>query len=153
MAKYLDDNGLIYFWSKIKTLFVQKDGNKVLSTNDFTNTLKTKLEGLNNYEPVTTTVNGLMTAVDKIKLNAFGEASTYALKTDITGLYKYKGSVNTASDLPNNASVGDVYNIVTASIYGGAGMNVVWTGSEWDALGDIFEIQSITNTEIDTICV
>lgn len=44
--KYLDENGLLYFWQKIVSKFVQKDGNKVLSSNDFTDALKTKLEGV-----------------------------------------------------------------------------------------------------------
>lgn len=49
MAKYLDNNGLLYLWSKIKAAFVQKDGTKVLSTNDYTTTEKNKLAGLSNY--------------------------------------------------------------------------------------------------------
>ena len=31
------------------------------------------------------------------------------------------------------------------------GMNYAWTGEEWDALGQVFEIQAITNGEIDSI--
>ena len=30
-------------------------------------------------------------------------------------------------------------------------MNYAWDGSAWDALGQTFEIQSITNGEIDEI--
>ena len=30
-------------------------------------------------------------------------------------------------------------------------MNYAWTGTAWDALGTTFEINSITNGEIDTI--
>lgn len=41
MAKYLDDNGLLYFWGKLKAYFVAKEAGKGLSTNDFTDTLKT----------------------------------------------------------------------------------------------------------------
>jgi len=87
-----------------------------------------------------------MSKDDKAKLDAFGAASTYALKTDITGLYKYKGSKATTSALPTSGNdVGDVYNVEAT------GMNYVWTGSEWDALGEIFTIDAITNSEIDTI--
>lgn len=46
MAKYLDENGLLYFWQKIKNMFVAKDGNKVLSTNDYTTAEKDKLSGI-----------------------------------------------------------------------------------------------------------
>ena len=30
-------------------------------------------------------------------------------------------------------------------------MNYAWTGKGWDALGEAFAIESITNAEIDTI--
>lgn len=44
--KYLDDNGLLYLWGKIKALFVQKETGKGLSTNDYTTTEKNKLAGI-----------------------------------------------------------------------------------------------------------
>lgn len=44
--KYLDSEGLLYFWQKITSAFVKKDGNKVLSTNDYTTDEKTKLAGI-----------------------------------------------------------------------------------------------------------
>ena len=69
-------------------------------------------------------------------------------------MYKYKGSVANSSNLPTSGQTkGDVYNIVNASSYGPAGTNVAWDGSAWDALGGLFEIESITNAEIDAICV
>lgn len=81
-------------------------------------------------------------------------SNTYAKKTDIAGMYKYKGSVADASKLPKSGQVtGDVYNIETSSQYGGAGMNVAWDGTKWDPLGEIFTITSITNEELDEICV
>lgn len=46
MAKFLDNNGLIYLWSKIKEKFVAKETGKGLSTNDFTTELKNKLDGV-----------------------------------------------------------------------------------------------------------
>lgn len=103
--------------------------------------------------PATPTQNGQMSKEDKAKLDAFGAASTYALKADIVGMYKYKGSVADASKLPTTGQVkGDVYNIVAPSIYGDAGANVAWTGTEWDSLGPVFRIESLTNAQIDTIC-
>lgn len=44
--KYLDENGLLYFWQKIVGKFVQKDGTKGLSSNDFTTAMKDKLAGI-----------------------------------------------------------------------------------------------------------
>lgn len=43
---YLDKNGLLYFWQKCKGFFVAKETGKGLSTNDFTNELKTKLDNI-----------------------------------------------------------------------------------------------------------
>lgn len=78
----------------------------------------------------------------------------YAKKEDIVGMYKYKGSVADATKLPTAGQVtGDVYNIVAASVYGGPGANVAWDGTRWDSLGEIFQITSMTASEIDAICV
>lgn len=86
------------------------------------------------------------TTAEKSKLAAFGDASTYALKSDITNMYKYKGSVATVSLLPSTGQTsGDVYNVEAN------GMNYAWNGTEWDALGEIFTITSISNSDIDTI--
>jgi hypothetical protein len=86
------------------------------------------------------------TTAEKNKLAAFGAASTYALKADITNMYKYKGSVATVSALPSSDNTtGDVYNVEAT------GMNYAWNGTAWDALGEIFTITSISNSEIDTI--
>ena len=51
MAKYLDNDGLIYLWSKIKNLFsgkVDKEAGKGLSTNDYTTAEKNKLAGISS---------------------------------------------------------------------------------------------------------
>lgn len=97
------------------------------------------------YTVATSAANGLMSSTDKSKLDAFGSADTYAKKSDIVGMYKYKGSVDSTSDLPTSGnSTGDVYDV-------GNGMNYAWNGTAWDALGEIFSITSVTNTEIDTI--
>lgn len=46
MANYLDKNGLLYLWGKIKAAFVAKEAGKGLSTNDFTTEAKSKLDGI-----------------------------------------------------------------------------------------------------------
>ena len=222
MAKYLDNDGLLYLWQKIKNVFASKDAlndkvdkvtGKGLSTNDYTTDEKNKLNGIeagaqvnprvgvdgNSREISGYSVNddmgvlimgyddpspdgGLIavplasavqeaiesfstalagkvdaedgkglstndyTTAEKNKLAAFGAASTYALKADITNMYKYKGSVATVSALPSSGNTtGDVYNVEAT------GMNYAWNGSAWDALGEIFTITSISNGEIDTI--
>ncbi len=90
------------------------------------------------------------TNTTQIATTAFVKA---AVDTAVSGLYKYKGSVATASNLPTTGNVtGDVWDIQQTSTYGAPGTNVVWNGEAWDALGGLFEITSITNSEIDTIC-
>lgn len=212
---FLDNNGLLYFWQRIKTILadkVDKEDGKGLSSNDFTTAEKNKLNGLTNYtlptatdtilggikvgdnlkitngvlsaikdsyslptasatqlggikvganltidngvlsakdttySEATTTAKGLMSSADKTKLNGFSSADNYALKSEIVGMYKYKGSVATVSKLPSTGNTaGDVWNVEDG------GMNYAWTGTAWDSLGEIFTITSITNGEIDTI--
>lgn len=112
--------------------------------------MKAIIEGAN------TSNAGLMSAADKAKLDAFQAASNYALKSDITGVYKFKGTVAIKDYLPSSGmSGGDIYNISSASSYGPEGTNVVWDAdsNRWETLSGIFSIDAITNTEIDEICV
>jgi len=74
------------------------------------------------------------------------DADTFARKSELTNVYKYKGSVATEAELPAADNVaGDVYNVEAND------MNFAWNGTKWDPLGASFSIQSITNTEIDAI--
>lgn len=52
----------------------------------------------------------------------------------------FVASVRTADDLPKTPGEGDMYNIETDSIYGAAGMNVVWTADGWDPMGPIIDL-------------
>ena len=98
------------------------------------------------YAPATASANGLMSAADKSKLDGFGTADTYALKSDLSSVYKYKGSVASETDLPASGNTsGAVYNVEDT------GMNYAWNGTAWDPLGGSFDLEAITNQEIDTI--
>lgn len=98
------------------------------------------------YAPATASANGLMSAADKSKLDGFGTADTYALKSDLSSVYKYKGSVASETDLPASGNTsGAVYNVEDT------GMNYAWDGTAWDPLGGSFDLEAITNQEIDTI--
>lgn len=134
------------------TIPVVKTGTAAPTTSDISDgEIYLRFGTQQSYDPATQTTDGLMSAADKTKLDAFGAASNYALKSDITAMYKYKGSVATAAALPSTGqTVGDVYNIEAASVYGGEGMNVAWNGTAWDPLGEIFSVSALTNTEIDT---
>lgn len=167
--KILDENGLLYLWNKLKTMFagkVDKVEGMGLSSNDFTGEEKTKLAGLENYtlpEASATALGGVKVgaglAINEGVLSATGGGTAdavdwsnvqnkpdLALKSDLTSLYRFKGSVTNFAALPAEDNVaGDVWNVEAT------GMNYAWTGSEWDALGEVFEVESITNAEIDAI--
>lgn len=169
MSKFLDENGLLYLWGKIKTLAsgkVDKVEGKGLSTNDYTAADKSKLDGLENYTlPAATadTLGGVKVgaglAINQGVLSAAGGGTAdsvdwsnvqnkpdLALKSDLTSIYRYKGSVQNYASLPTTGNtVGDVWNVSAT------GMNYAWTGEDWDALGQEFQIEAITNGEIDTI--
>lgn len=98
------------------------------------------------YSPATSSANGLMSSTDKAKLDGFSAASNYVLKSDVSGVYKYKGSVATFAELPSSGNTaGDVWDVQEN------GMNYAWDGTKWDSLGTAFEVMSITNAEIDAI--
>lgn len=55
----------------------------------------------------------------------------------------YAGSVATENDLPASPEVGALYNIESDSSYGSAGMNVAWTGEEWDSMGPTIDLSAL----------
>lgn len=83
MAKYLDDNGLLYLWSKIKGAFVKKETGKVLSTNDYTTAEKEKLAGIEAGANKTTIVDNL---TSESTTSALSAAQGKALKASIDSI-------------------------------------------------------------------
>lgn len=166
---YLDENGLRYLWLKILALVSDLGGGDMLKSIYDTNgngivdnaeKVNGKTVAVNvpsdakftdtTYSNATSSAAGLMSGTDKSKLDALPTAasleSTYAKKTDITGVYKYKGSVAAVSNLPSTGNTtGDVYNVEAR------GINYAWNGSAWDALGELFEVPAIPNATIDSI--
>lgn len=113
MSKFLDENGLLYLWGKVKSYVAEHSGGGAADSVDWAN------------------------VQNKPDL---------ALKSDLSSVYRYKGSVTNYASLPNTDNeVGDVWNVEAT------GMNYAWTGEGWDALGETIQIESITNAEIDTI--
>lgn len=105
--KFLDDTGLTYLWSKLKTLFsgkVDKVSGKGLSTNDFTTTLKNKLDGIEAEANKTVVDDALSssstnpvqnkvvnTAISNLDTNKVDKVSGKGLSTnDFTTTYKNK---------------------------------------------------------------
>lgn len=113
MSKYLDSNGLLYLWGKIKSYVAEhSDGG----------------------------------TADAVAWDNITDKPDLALKSDLSTVYRYKGSVSNYASLPSTGNVvGDVWNVEAT------GMNYAWTGENWDALGETVQIESITNAEIDAI--
>lgn len=162
--KYLDNNGVLYLWSKIKALFVSKEAGKGLSTNDYTTAEKTKLaeieEGANNYAlPTagTTTLGGVKIDGTTVTINANGviSASNGASFQRVTSL-PASGASNVIYLLPHSGnSGGNVYD------------EYVWCDTDgsgtmgWESIGSTAidlsgymltsDMVAITNAEIDNI--
>lgn len=104
----------------------------------------TKVSDINNdLSFIDNTVNNLVNYYTKTEVD-----------TKVSSVYKYKGSVNTYSDLPSSGQViGDVYNVVTADTTHGipAGGNVAWNGTTWDNLGGEVDLSNYyTKSQVDT---
>ena len=61
----------------------------------------------------------------------------------VNNSFRIKGSVTNYSDLPTNASVDDMYNVVNADNAHNikSGDKVVWNGNSWDNCGHIFNFR------------
>lgn len=132
--------------------YVKKETGKGLSTNDYTATDKTKLDGVetgaqaNVIESVS--VDGTALTVTSKGVNI--DLSAYAKSADISTVYKYKGTVATYSALPTADQVaGDVYNVEAADATNGinAGDNVAWNGTAWDNLSGIVDLSGYVAKE------
>lgn len=73
--------------------------------------------------------------------------NNFAKKSDISTVYKWKGSKDTYDQLPTEGNgVGDIWNVKDTN------MNYGWTeDGTWDPLGSPVEISPITNEAIDSI--
>lgn len=112
--------------------FVAKVTGKDLSTDDFTNEYKAAIDGM---------------------------SSTYAKKSDIAQVMRYKGAVANFAALPTDTSlieIGDVYNVLNGGgvdengIAIKSGDNVAWSGTGWDDLGAAMDVSSFMRFYIGT---
>ena len=124
---------------------VDKVDGKGLSEADYTNTEKTKLQGVaegaqvNVLEAVK--VNGEALEITEKGVNI--DLSEYAKSADYTTALLYKGTVATYAELPaEGQKVGDMYNVTAAdpSHDLNAGENVAWNGTGWDNLGGVTDL-------------
>jgi len=101
-----------------RQIFVAQVPGKNLSTNDFTDAYKAQLDD-----------------IASIILNVVENAG-YAKRSEITQAVKYRGTVVLYADLPQNAVIGDMYNVQEADEAHNvkAGDNVIWNGASWDVM-------------------
>ena len=95
----------------------------------------------------------LSSKADKTQLNNYVTTATanttYAKKSDITNIYKFKGTKTNYADLPTtNRVTGDVWNIINADTGHGikAGDNVAWNGTAWDNLSGTVDLSAYATT-------
>lgn len=110
---------------------------------------------INNSTPAVTTI------VDSINLQSGGEnalptasavrVAVNQVKTDLGSALTYKGSVDTYDQLPEEAEVGDTWNVAQAYQTYPAGTNYAWTGTAWDALGGSVDLSGYQTKSDDTL--
>lgn len=186
--KLIDSTMLNYFKQQLDKLFVKQVSGKGLSTNDYTSAEKQKLSGIASGAQVNVIeivkVNGTALSATSKAVNVTIPTKTsqltndnsyvtssslsstlsgYAMKSDISSMYKYKGSVDSYANLPTSSqTAGDSYNVKSADILHGIkkGDNVVWTGTEWDVLSGTVDLSGYmdktnytiaTSADIDAI--
>lgn len=163
--KVLDSNGLSHFWQGIKAKFigdVTYDANtKAFKKNRVSSDPSTvvtvaslkadmELDNVGNFKAVSTAAGQGLTETEKANAR-----TNLGLPTST--IYTYKGSVATVAALPTHASTpapqpGDVWNVTSnGKNYAYVEYNTVSGEDVWDDLGGEFAIESITNSEIDTI--
>lgn len=110
---------------------------------------------INNSNPEVNTI------VDSINLQRGGEnalptasavrVAINQIKTDLGSALTYKGSVDTYDQLPDEAAVGDTWNVAQAYQTYPAGTNYAWTGTAWDALGGSVDLSGYQTKSDDTL--
>ena len=137
-------------YSKDKATFaIASDVTEQLATKANTATVNTQLATKANLQhthaiaDVVDLQTTLDAKLDKSTYNA--DKATFALKADISTVYKYKGTVADINALPAKKQVGDVYNLEDT------GDNVAWDGNSWDYLGGTANLSEYAKTsEVDS---
>lgn len=129
-----------------------QNGNDLAPTSDAVyNALQLKADKIQLNDLATKTE--LSSKADKTQLNNYVTTATanttYAKKSDITNIYKFKGTKTNYADLPTtNRVTGDVWNITNADAEHGikAGDNVAWNGTAWDNLSGTVDLSAYATT-------
>ena len=146
ILKYMNDFGTCAFKS-------------IILKEDLAPSVKTSLEkadtALQSYTETDPTVPAwaktptkpTYTAAEIGALSIDDANNNFAKKSDISTVYRWKGSKDTYDQLPTEGNaVGDIWNVKDTN------MNYGWTeDGTWDPLGSPVEISPITNEAIDSI--
>ena len=98
--------------------------------------------------------NAFSTSLEAAHLATSAELS--AVEAKLTGVYHFKGSVDTFDALPKDAADGDVYNVTDS----GMNYGYIEESKTWDALGTVIDLSgyaqktdfvAMTNEEIDAL--
>ena len=171
--KFLNYEGLEHLIAEIKERFIQKVSGKDLSTNDFTNLYKDKLDGIENnaqinkIELIKRNGTNLSIGADKsvdinvpTKLSDLTNDQTFQTKAEILTLItdngKLKKEVVTELPDPSTADENTIYLIASTNGYA----EWIIINGEWEKLGDtsdinltgyvkFTDIEIISNAEID----
>lgn len=174
---FLDDNGLLYFWQKLKTALAGKVdvvSGKGLSTNDYSTADKTKLNNIaagaevnvinsvkvNNTAVSITdkTVNITVPTNNNQLTNGAGYQTASQVQTLIANATHLKRLK--VDSLPTTGDVNTIYMVLKSS---GATGNIydeyMYIDSAWELIGNssadlsgyVKDTDTITNAEIDTI--
>lgn len=81
-----------------------------------------------------TLVNAGTTGRQLLKAETAGDANNVL---GLLSVLDYKGTVDTEASLPEDAALGDVYNVTDT------GMNYAWNGTSWDALGAVTTLTTL----------
>lgn len=71
--------------------------------------------------------------------------ANYATKEDVAGGVTYKGQVANVEALPDDAEIGDMYDVQDT------GCNYIWNGTSWDDTGGTMKVEYCTSEEIEEI--
>ena len=171
--KFLNYEGLEHLIREIKERFIQKVSGKDLSTNDFTNLYKDKLDGIENnaqinkIELIKRNGTNLSIGADKsvdinvpTKLSNLTNDQTFQTKAEVLALItdngKLKKEVVTELPDPSTADENTIYLIASTNGYA----EWIIINGEWEKLGDtsdinltgyvkFTDIEIISNAEID----
>lgn len=178
MAKFLDDNGLLYLWTIIKNTFVD-DANYVHTDNNFTNALKTKLDGIEAGAEVNDIaviqVNGSVVTPSGKTVNITVPTVVSALTNDsgyqtssqvASAIAEAVGQITGVSfeivqSLPATGANGTIYLVSNSGTGTNAYDEYIYINNAWEKIGSTnvdltgywnsTNLMAMTNSEIDTI--